>query len=83
MTLDMGEFLHFDFFVGPYDLAIKELPCFVPIHKPIISGYAQAFKDGTHFRGHPVSLEGISEKIWVVVSKHVGNPSDKTIFTCL
>jgi hypothetical protein len=83
MSLNEGEFLHFDFFVGPSDLALRSLPCYVPINEPIVYGYAQAFKEGTHIRGHPVSLEGIPQKIWVVASKHVGKVSDKAIITCL
>jgi hypothetical protein len=83
ISLNKGEFLHFDFFIGPSDLDHKKLPCYVPISEPIVSGYAQAFKEGTHFRSHPVSLEGIEEKTWVVVSKHVGKLSDKAIFTIL
>ncbi len=82
MNLNIGEFLHFDFFIGPSTLSTEELPCFVPIHKPIVDGYAQAFKEGTHLRFHPVALEGIPQKIWVVVSKHIGHPSDRAIFTC-
>lgn len=80
--LNKGEFLHFDFFIGPTNLTLKKLPCFAPTQEPIVHHYAQAFKEGTHFRGHPVSLEGVKEKIWVVASKHVGKVSDKAIFTC-
>jgi len=82
MPLNKGEFLHFDFFIGPSDLSTEKIPCFVPRQEPIIYGYAQAFKEGTYFRGHPVSLEGIAEKIWVVVSKHIGKVSDKAVITC-
>lgn len=81
MTLSRDEFLHFDFFVGPPNIDHKNLPCFVPIREPIVSGYSQALREGTPFRSHPVSLEGVSRKVWIVVSKHVGKVGDKAIFT--
>jgi hypothetical protein len=83
LRLSKEEFLHFDFFVGPSNLEIKNLPCFVPIREPIVSGYSQALREGTPFRGHPVSLEGVDEKVWVIVSKHIGKVHDKAIFTIL
>jgi len=82
-SLSREEFLHFDFFIGPADLTLEKLPCNVPTQKPIVNDYRQAFKEGTHFRSHPVSLEGMTERIWVVASKHIGKVSDKAIFACL
>lgn len=82
-ALNKGEFICFDFFIAPSDLfsESRPVPCFVPTQKPIVFGYAPAFKEGTHIRGHPVSLEEITEKIWVVLSKHIGKISDKAILT--
>lgn len=79
-ALSKGEFICFDFFITPSDFS-ESLPCFVPTQKPIVFGYAPAFKEGTHLRVHPVSLEGLKEKILVVVSKHIGKISDKAIMT--
>jgi hypothetical protein len=80
-TQSKNEFIHFDFFVGPPDLIHEILPCFAPIRKPIVFGYSQTLKEGTPFRNHPVSLEGISKKVWIVTSKHIGQLSDRAIFT--
>jgi len=83
-TMDHGslserEFVHFDFFIGPDDTDIEALPCFVPTKEPLVHNYAKPFTDGWHFRGHPVSLEGMSMKVWIVVSKHVGDLKSKTL----
>ncbi len=83
ISLSEKEFLHFDFIIGPSNLNVDTLQCRVPTQKPIVYDYDQAFKEETHLRAHGVSLEGIKEQIWVVVSKHIGKVSDKAIFTCL
>jgi hypothetical protein len=83
MRWEKGEFLHFDFFIAPRDIETKMLPCYVPIREPIVSNYSQVFKRGTPFRSHPVSLEGITDKVWVVASKHTGKVVDKAIFVCM
>lgn len=79
MSLNKGEFVHFDFFIGPSSLTPETLPCFAPMNEPLVYGYAKPFKDGWHLRAHPVSLEGITEKIWIVVSKHVGSLHGKAL----
>lgn len=84
MKLETGEFLHFDFFIGREDTTARlinegQLPCYAPTEKPIADGYAQAFGEQTHFRAHAVSVEGMPEKFWVIVSKHRGELRDKAI----
>jgi len=34
-----------------------------------------------YHRAHPVSLEGVNEKIWIKVSKHTGTLSDNAVIT--
>jgi len=82
ISLKKDEFLHFDFLIGPKDLTLTPWPCFAPTQKPIIYGYAQTFKDGIHVQCHPVSLEGMTDRIWVVASKHIGKVSNRAIMVC-
>jgi hypothetical protein len=79
MSVKEGEFLHFDFFIGPDDLSVESLPCYRPTEGPIVQDYAQAFREGTHFRSHPVSIDGMTQKVWVIASKHVGRLSEEAI----
>lgn len=79
--LNEGEFLHFDFFIGHSNLDLDKLDCFVPTREPIVYEFKRAQKISV--RGHPVTLEGITKKIWVVVSKHTGKLSGEAILSCL
>ena len=64
--------------VKPTNLNLEESPCFVPTQVPIVEQYKKPF-NRTHFRGRSVSIIGMKEKLWVVVSKYIGKVSDKTI----
>jgi hypothetical protein len=70
--LKENEFLHFAFFIGPYEYeAVNNLPLFVPTQEPIVSDYVD--KEKVAVRKHPVGLEGpMDRKVWVIVSKHFG-----------
>jgi hypothetical protein len=81
-TLKNGEFLHLDFFLADSKIDVRTFPCCAPTIPPVVSQYSQINKHGVPIRAHPVTLEGVSEKIWVVVSKHVGLPNEKAIFVC-
>ena len=66
-TLNKGEFLHFDFFLAHSKVDAGTFPCCAATSPPVVSQYIQKIKQGVPSRAHPVTLEGVSEKIWVVV----------------
>lgn len=79
LSLNKEEFIHFDFFLGPDNL--RDFPCCTPTAEPEVSSYVVPKEGNVNSRAHPVSLEGINSKIWIVVSKHTGKLSDNTLLT--
>jgi len=79
LSLTKEEFIHFDFFLGPDNL--KGFPCCTPTAEPAVSSYVAPKEGKVNSRAHPVRLEGINYRIWIVLSKHSGRLSDNTILT--
>ena len=80
VKIRLNEFVHFDFFIAPHTVDIKKFPCFVPIFEPMVQNYSQV-EGGTPIRAHPVMLPSMKRRVWVVVSKHQGKVSEKSIIT--
>lgn len=78
-SLNRNEFLFLEFILGPEDLDVSSLSRLVPLQPPIITKRPTNPKDKEHIRAHPCSLIGLAEKVWVIVSKHVGTPAEKAI----
>jgi hypothetical protein len=77
--LTKNEFLFLEFIIAPEDLDVSNLPPLVPLQPPIIMGRPTNLIGKFNIRAHPCSLVGLTEKIWVIASKHVGNPAEKAI----
>jgi hypothetical protein len=73
------KFKHFDFYLAPKNISIKDLIPQSPTEEPIVSNFSQISNGKTDYRYCPVNLEGLKEKIWVVVSKYNGTLIDKVI----
>ena len=50
----------------------------MPSSEPIVMDFIER---KIYHRAHPVSLEGVNEKIWIKVSKHTGTLSDNAVIT--
>ena len=73
------QFIHFGFYLTLKNISITKLIPQGPTEKPIVSDFSQILNGKTEYRACPVTLEGLKEKIWVVVSKYNGILADKVI----
>lgn len=80
VKIRFDDFVHFDFFIAPPTVDVKKFPCFVPMYEPMVRNYSQ-IEGGTPIRSHPVMLPGMKQRVWVMVSKHHGEVSEKSIIT--
>jgi septum formation topological specificity factor MinE len=76
--IEETQFIHFDFYLAPKNISMIDLIPQGPTEKPIVNNFSQ-INGRTEYRGCPVTLEGLKEKIWVVVSKYNGILADKVI----
>ena len=72
------EFLHLEFFVGPdRESSVKDYPIVEPLLVTASDNEIQQLP----IRLHPVSLQGLTDKVWIRVSKPHGKLADDVIVT--
>ncbi len=75
-----GEFLHFDFFIGPVDIPDGIFETYQPIRPPMLERvieHTDSWK--IRQRGHPVMIPDMKNRLWIVSSKHRGKLSEEAI----
>jgi hypothetical protein len=77
--LKQTQFIHFDFYIAPKNISMKEFDLDPPTEMPIVSNFSQILNEKIEYRACPVALEGLKERIWVLVSKYNGILADKVI----
>jgi hypothetical protein len=79
-SIQEGEFLHFDFYIGPEKTPDGVFATHQPTHLPLVT-------DGMNHNGlplipqrsHPVLVPDMKDRVWIVSSKHKGNLSEEAI----
>lgn len=78
-ALGKNEFLFLEFILGPNNLDVSSLQRLVPLQPPIITNRPTNLDDKERIRAHSCSIIGLTDKVWIIVSKHIGNPAEKAI----
>jgi hypothetical protein len=72
------EFLHLEFFIGPGDeFSARDFPVVLPL---LVKGSGKEMQQ-LPVRLHPVTLQGLNDKVWIRVSKPLGKLVDDAIIT--